>query len=214
MINQLSNNKPSGTTSKQCDSGIPIMGRTSDTGEYQILKVNADGSLPISGGGGGPVPVTGLGTGYFNVGGFLPNYFNSNIAANIYLGFGSITPTALTAGIYRITVAYNIEATTPSAGINFMLVNDSSTIAGSLGLLFPGSAFSFNTSATGIYAQWLNITSTQITANIRTSITTGVHTQDMYLDAGFYSMHCSTAGAVNFTATNGYYGLYEFSKLS
>jgi hypothetical protein len=46
MISQDSNNRPSGSTAVQCDAGIPIMGRTGDTGVYQILKVNADGSLP------------------------------------------------------------------------------------------------------------------------------------------------------------------------
>jgi hypothetical protein len=46
MISQNSNNKPTGSTAVQCDAGIPVMGRTGDTGVYQILKVNADGSLP------------------------------------------------------------------------------------------------------------------------------------------------------------------------
>jgi len=43
MINQVSNNKPSGFQSKECDAGIPISGRTSDNGTYQILKLLPNG---------------------------------------------------------------------------------------------------------------------------------------------------------------------------
>ncbi len=42
---QNSNLRPDGSTAIQCDAGTPIMGRTSTTGTYQILKVNADGSI-------------------------------------------------------------------------------------------------------------------------------------------------------------------------
>lgn len=46
MISNVNNQKPVGTPAQQCDPGVPVMGRTGDTGTYQILKVNADGSLP------------------------------------------------------------------------------------------------------------------------------------------------------------------------
>lgn len=45
MISQDSNNRASGSTAVLCDAGIPIVGRTSPTGVYEIIKVNADGSL-------------------------------------------------------------------------------------------------------------------------------------------------------------------------
>lgn len=45
MINQQSNNKASGYTSKQCDAGIPISGRTNDTGIYEIVKVTTEGEI-------------------------------------------------------------------------------------------------------------------------------------------------------------------------
>jgi hypothetical protein len=43
MIQQVSNNKPSGFSSKECDSGIPVSGRTADNGTYQILKLLPNG---------------------------------------------------------------------------------------------------------------------------------------------------------------------------
>jgi len=60
MISQNSNNKPNGSTAVECDAGIPIMGRTGDTGEYKIVKVEPDGSLSVNvdGGGGIVIPQT------------------------------------------------------------------------------------------------------------------------------------------------------------
>lgn len=211
MIGQNSNNKATGYTAKECDAGIPISGRTGDTGTYEIIKVNADGSLAVNT---GPTPITGLGTGNIGVGGFLTNVFNTQQPQYTYLGYGYITPTAITAGLYRITVGYNIAATAPAGGINFLLVNDASPVAGSLGMLFPGNILSFNLNAPGIYGQWVNVLSNQLNGQIRTSVTSANHTQDIYLDAGLYQMHVVANAAINFTANSGYYGLYEFSKLA
>jgi hypothetical protein len=50
MISQIANNKASGLTGKDCDAGIPIVGRTSGN-VYEIVKVENDGTLSSDAGG-------------------------------------------------------------------------------------------------------------------------------------------------------------------
>ena len=45
MVNNQSNNKPSGLTAVACDAGTPISARTNDTGVYEIVKCTTEGEI-------------------------------------------------------------------------------------------------------------------------------------------------------------------------
>jgi len=121
MISTVNTQKPTGSTAIQCDPGTPISGRTSDTGTYQILKVNPDGSLPFGGAIETQVPTTStpLAT-TIPVPGLK--------ASGICCIYDLITPTQpILDGIYKVNPMIVLEAN-PTGAFNCALVKVGSTI--------------------------------------------------------------------------------------
>jgi len=213
MIGQNSNNKATGYTAKECDAGIPISGRTSDTGTYEIIKVNPDGSLAISGGGGvTPLPNA--------------NYLQSNPVllsqpfipgtANIFVGsVGLFGGNSISAGLYRINPT-GIFSASGSGGLNFILYSQFSAIETYISFLTPGvDQFQPNSlSVGGTAAYWHNI-ALQNYGNFLKIAYNRQNSLDLYLTAGAYRMAIITdAGGINMIPDNAQIGFYEFSKIA
>lgn len=113
---QNSNNRPAGSNAIQCDAGTPIMGRTSDTGTYQVLKVNADGSIA-----GLPSPVADASVLYSLSPGVIPSILGA-FAGGVAIDYVDVITTSISAGSYTIAPWYGLEATTSGGSISIGLV--------------------------------------------------------------------------------------------
>jgi hypothetical protein len=128
MINQQSNNKPSGQQGVECDAGIPIMGRTASN-VYQIVQVDADGKLEVTGGGGGGGIVVPLTSGFT----YQPEQVTLPAAAYIggtvlvYNGLptGGFTVNVTQPGIYNIRPFFMFRASV-NGTINLILIRKGS----------------------------------------------------------------------------------------
>jgi hypothetical protein len=205
MITQNSNNKPTGYTGKQCDSGIPISGRTSSY-DYQIIKVNPDGSL-VSG-------VSYLaGTGNYIMNNAQPvGIVGGAPPSTTYLGSIPVGGT-ITAGSYTINPVLLYDGGA-GGGISFLLYKQSTTIDTYISGLAPFNLFlpSIANLSTGLSGYWHNTVSQQIGGTIFTSYNRN-NTLTCYLDAGNYLLAIITDGATIFNAGVGLAGFYEFNKI-
>ena len=204
MINQISNNKPSGYQSINCDAGVPISGRTSDTGSYQILKLNADGSITSA----SPVAISQYigvsGTGIGVPAGIPPS--------NTYVG--SSQPISVTeTGLYSINPTF-VYTGNAGGGISFILYKDTTALWGYISTLPPFNAFASNIGdvATGLFGYWHNTASQIFSSNLMSSFNRN-NVQNLYLTTGNYYLAVTTDGAVSFNAGAGIVGFYEFTKI-
>jgi len=206
MINELSNNKPSGFQSYECDAGVPISGRTNTTGSYQILKVNSDGSINNA------TPDTqALYTGY-----------NTTSIATI-----GVSPVNLTfvgksnpiniqnSGQYQVNPTF-IYTGGAGGGISFILYQDGSVLNAYINSLTPFTD-TFQATATdiasGLYGYWHNTVVQAFSVSLRTSFNRD-NTNSLYLTAGTYYIAIITDGATVFNAGVGLIGFYEFLKIA
>jgi hypothetical protein len=208
---QNSNLRPDGSTAIQCDAGTPIMGRTSTTGTYQILKVNADGSLPV----GANTPLT------------PPSTPSSNSPFSVTLGSGIIGAgtflfcvpctiiTTPNAGLYRINpfVAFNGIG---AGSINIALVEDSSSLASYCFGLNPGvDAFSPGISnlTSGLSCWWHNNTAEAISGQVQIAYNRNNPT-NAYLSNTPQFLLAWVHTAITVGALGQFnYGFYEFAKI-
>lgn len=202
-------NKPSGYSSKDCDAGLPVSGRTSPTGEYEIIKVNADGSVCTT----NLAPID-TSSAYL---GINPTYLSLTPGApttNTFLGYASVTANNITAGVYRINPTFVYQGS-PGGGISFVLYKDTTALGVYVSALPFGNAFApaLGDIQTGLCAYWHNTTSQAFGTNLQIAYNRN-NSIDVYLDAGIYYMAIITDGAVVITNTNGRYGHYEFTKIS
>jgi hypothetical protein len=206
MISQNSNNKPTNTQAKVCDSGIPISGRTGTTGQYQILKVTNDGTLVAS---------------------------NGTIASGTYLQFatpincatGALAANTLIAktqftfsegGLYRINPAFIFNGAT-TGGINFVIYNNFGAMNTYINTLNDGDPFSptlAEVAPNGGVAGYIHNSAVQ-------SFGTGIeisynrnNTLDIYMDIGNYWIAIISDGLVNITSPTAVFGMIELTKLS
>jgi hypothetical protein len=208
-INQVSNNRPSGSTAKACDAGIPIVGRTSSTGVYEILKVNADGSLPLAANG---TFITGVPTSDTpNSGG---NPTTGIKAVDLVLAYDLVTPIPLTAGLYKINPFFICSATVLGA-VDIMLIKDGSPLdAYTTGRapFIDGFSPTITDFADGFAVFFNNVANVNMGGNNALSYNRSNETT-VYLEAGSYKLLVKVHTAITMTAGAIYSGFYNFSKL-
>lgn len=184
MISQNSNNKPSGSTAVQCDAGIPIMGRTGDTGVYQILKVNADGSLPT--------PSVTIPT--------SPDLLTPDatvlappaaFAANIILSYGNFFVTVATAGIYVIRPFFMAQLSTLGA-VNMYLIKQGTSLDAyttTRGIGVDAYSPAITDFSTGLSAAFHNVANQNIGGQIgKTFVQPNTAQNEFYLETGNYNL--------------------------
>lgn len=214
MITQVSNNKPSGQSSKACDAGIPIVGRTSPNGTYEIIKVNADGSLA----GAAISPITNAGIPYSLTPSAYPLAPPALKAAGVIVYYNQVTTTALTAGLYRINPFYMVDTLTATPAVNFILVKKGSTldaycssrVVGSDG--FTPAVTDF---VTGYGALFHNCPLETIsTANMKGTANLNATEKVIQLEAGDYALLVYVHTAFTNATPTSYVGFTEFAKIA
>ena len=209
-IQQVSNNRPSGSTALSCDAGIPIVGRTSSTGTYQILKVNADGSLAIGGAASALVPYSLTPTAY-------PLAPVAAKGVGIIVYYDQVTSAALTAGLYTINPTYQVDTLTVGGAVNFMLIKagtplDAYTSTRNVGVDgFTPAATDFQ-SGCGLFwhnnpLQIISSTNIQGTSNLNTTA------KNVYLEAGIYKLLVYVHTAFTNASSTSYIGFTEFTQI-
>lgn len=207
MISQDSNNRPSGSTAVQCDAGIPIMGRTSDTGVYQILKVNADGSLPTAS---VTIPT-------------FPDLLTPNAtvlapagakAANIILSYGTFTVNVATAGNFTIRPFFMADLTVLGAVTMYLIKNGSPLDAYTSTRLV--GVDSYNPAITdyvnGLAASFHNIANQLIgISTAKTFVQSNNQQTEYYLEAGDYKLLVVVHTVLTTGATTIYDGFEIFT---
>ena len=210
MIAQSSNNRPSGSTAKQCDAGIPVVGRTSATGEYQILKVNPDGSLA----GIGNVPLDNANCPFIDSmaasgtpGGAIP--------PNSIIAYQPVIANPITEGMYRINPVLFYDGT-PTGSVNFTLVKIGSTLDAYINTRVPfvdSFAPIITDLISGLGGFWHNVSIQTFGTNIQTAYNRN-NALTTFLTAGSYALLITVDGAITQNAGGQFFGFYEFSKVS
>ena len=200
MIANALSPKPSGYQSNECDAGVPISGRTSATGTYQILQLTPSGSMITE----SVIPASGVqyeietgvpvGTGVVGL-----------KAAGIALAYENVIVTAITSGVYELMPFVSIDAQT-GGSVSCLLIKIGSlldTYANTLAFgtdPFAGSITDF--AGGGLGAWWHNLAISQIGTG--TAFATG-NNQTMvrktYLDAGSYKLAVIVDTAITTTGT-------------
>jgi hypothetical protein len=207
MINQLSNNKPSGYQSINCDAGVPISGRTASNGSYQILKVSDAGALLVQ----STVDATGVN---YNIENSAPVTIGTGlIGAGVYLFTVSVTTVSLSAGTYTISPSVFMEGA-GTGSISLILADSSSLLVGYSATLNSGiDAFAptvVPSFVSGVACVWHNLplnalgTGGVITA---TGGNANVLEKTVYLQAGNYTLIGFVDTAINITGAFSKIGL-------
>jgi hypothetical protein len=211
MITQNSNNKPSGSTAVQCDAGIPIMGRTADTGVYQIIKVNPDGSiaspaayipnttdlaLPVA----NPLNPVGV----FAAGIIL--YYNpSNV------GFVADVQTA---GVYVIRPFFMFQYTVLGA-VNFALIQNGTPLDAYVSGRAIGTdsfAPSITDVSQGLAYFWHNVANQQVGGTVAKSVFANNQQFEVFLEVGVYKLLVTSHTALTTGSATTYVGFEVFYK--
>lgn len=208
MISQDSNNRPSGSPAILCDAGIPIVGRTSTTGVYEILKVNADGSLA-----GLPVNVSNADVSYID----NPVSYPLNPALHTsgqLVGYSYIVLPAIVEGLYRITPFYQVDCPF-GAAINFFIIKTGSAADAYASSLAIGTDAYNPTVAQldGVYGFYYNAI-VQPVGSGTVSMTVNVSSQDIFLTAGTYQLACVAEAAFTNGTPTTTFGVQQFLKLA
>ena len=192
---QNSNNRPDGSQAIQCDAGTPIMGRTSTTGTYQILKVNSDGSIA-----GLPSPIADSGCVYECTPGVIPSPMGA-FAGGVTLMYTDVITTSINAGSYTIAPFWGAMLSTTGGAVSFALIKVGSSMdAYCSSLLLGTDAFAptITLAFNGMAQAWHNISVDAIGTIAGFSYSTGnanVLEKQCYLESGTYKMAviCHTA---------------------
>jgi hypothetical protein len=212
MIGEVNNTRASGSTSIQCDAGVPISGRTSDTGVYNILKVNADGSLPT-----GLVPEATTNVPYLN----SPRVSVLNpvgaFTANTLAFYESVTLAPIVSGVYQLIPMW-ICATNSAGAVNFALIQTGSAMDTYTSTRNVGTD-SFTPAITDFasgFACWWDNNALQVIGSTGSRGTAGLNTQqkEVHLDAGSYKLlvWVHTAFTTSSPIVNA--GFLNFTKIS
>ena len=206
MIGQNSNNKATGYTAKECDAGIPISGRTGDTGTYEIIKTLADGTLAGFPSATSGANYVGFNLSFFAVPGGLP-------AANTYLGSSSAF-TISENGQYNVNPLF-IYPGAAGGGISFVLYKDVTTLGTYFSTLPPFNAFQplITDVASGMFGYWHNSASQAFGGNLMISYNRS-NTLSVNLTVGTYYIGVVTDGAINIGAGVAGVGVNEFLKIA
>lgn len=206
MIGQNSNNKATGYTAKECDAGIPISGRTGQTGSYEIIKTLADGTLA-----GFPTYIPSLAYQGFSINTFaIPG---GTPPSNTFLGKSGAF-TLLNDGQYSVNPVF-IYPGAAGGGISFVLYKSITNLGTYMATLVPFNAF--NPTSTdmndGLYGYWHNTTSQSIGNTLMYAYNRS-NTLSTFLTTGQYYLAAITDGATNFSPGVGLIGFNEFVKIA
>lgn len=213
-IQQVSNNRPSGSNAKSCDAGIPIVGRTSPTGTYEILKVNPDGSLA----GAAITPVTSAGVPYSLAPTAYPLAPPALKAAGVIVYYDQFTSTALNAGLYRINPFYLVDTITAAPAVNIILVKkgsplDAYCISRNVGIDGFTPAVTDFVGGYGVF--WHNLLLETIsTANLKGTANLNATEKIVQLEAGNYALLIYVHTAFTNATPTSYLGFTEFVQLA
>jgi hypothetical protein len=210
MIAQSSNNKPSGFRSKSCDAGIPIMGRTSDTGVYDILKINSDGSLMTA----TNIPISGIPNN--DVTTAVNNPTTSIKTTGLIVFNRQITIDPLTKGVYKIDPFFISMASTLGS-FNFMLYKNGSSLALSCTGLIPfldSVSFTSTDLMDGFGGFWHNIPQQLMNPSNTTITYSNNSNKEIGLADGQYSLIIWVHTATTMITADCQIGFNEFSKIS
>lgn len=206
MIGQNSNNKATGYTAKACDAGIPISGRTGDTGTYEIIKTLADGTIA-----GFPSPLnapiySGTNLSFFAVPGGLP-------PANTYLGSAVAAFAVTENGQYLVNPVFIYPGAT-GGGISFVLYKTTTTLDAYISTLPPFNAYAPTMAdiTTGLFGYWHNSTSQNFGTNLMFAYNRN-NALSVNLTNGLYNIAAITDGATNITPGVAAIGFDEFTKI-
>ena len=189
MISQISNNKPSGYQSIDCDAGIPISGRTASNGSYQILKLSDAGSLLVKSG----VSATSVN---YQIESLVPVVTGAIgvKAVSIFLGNFNVIPTAISEGWYTISPSFIAQANS-GGSITALLVKVGSIIESYSATLNAGTdgfdATINQLTQGGLACVWHNLPLTNRIGNGVMTATGGNSNtleKNVYLEAGAYNL--------------------------
>jgi hypothetical protein len=183
------------------------MGRTSDTGVYQILKVNADGSLPTAS---VTIPT-------------FPDLLTPNAtplapagakAANLILSYGSFTVNVATAGNFTIRPFFMSQLTVLGA-VSMYLIKQGSVLDAYASSRLVGTD-SYNPAITdyvnGLAAAFHNIANQFIgVSTAKTFITSNIENFNVYLETGDYKLLVVVHTALTTGSTTVYDGFEIFT---
>lgn len=213
MSLKVNNTKPSGTVAKDCDAGTPIMGRTANNGTYEILKVNSDGSLPIT-----PTynPINTFGAAYF---GKNPQNINVPLPAppaNTYLGRFNVPLAGFNlGGLYEINPVFIFSYVGAlTGGVNFVLFEQGSNMDNYINLLTPGNTFAPSIAdLPGVYQYWHNTAAQNFGAGLGITFNRN-NTLKTFLPNANYEIAIITEGALSIQAGLQKAGFYELTQLA
>jgi hypothetical protein len=199
------NLKQSGSTARQCDPGLPITGRSADTGQYNIARINSDGSLGTVGAAGGIDLIT-------------PSAMGTPIgliAANTVVNFTAaiVSGAALLEGMYRVNPTA-IWQGTGGGSLNFILYKTGTafdTYASSVG---SGNIFtpSLTDLQAGVAGYWHAVAGQAIGAQAFIAYNRS-NALDLYLEAGNYNLLVVTDTAITTTLSPMLVGFLSFARL-
>jgi len=214
MISQDSNNRPSGSPAILCDAGIPIVGRTSPTGVYEILKVNADGSLV-----GFPASAPDSSVAYIDSP-VATTLSTGTYAAGSLLAADLVVSTAIAEGLYRITPFIKLATSSTNPTINFLFIRVGSLADTYLSTIVAGND-DYDPAITqieGIEAFFSAVVIAKITVVTGNNQAMSVNTvsQDIFLPAGTYKLAVvqNSAAGITISAPQIATGLQQMLKLA
>lgn len=208
-IQQNSNNRPSGSTAKACDAGIPIMGRTASTGVYEIIKVNTDGSLPVAANG---TNLAGVSTPQTPTTGANPS--TGAKAAGTVLAYNFIGASVITAGLYKIN-PFIIFSGNVLGAVNFTLIKQGSTLDAYAAGRTPFADTYLPTIAdfqSGYSFFWHNIVNQAMGGGNNVSYNVNSE-KTVYLETGNYYLLITVETSITMNAGAIYSGFYTFTQL-
>ena len=208
MIGQNSNNRNVGTSTKDCDAGLPIAGRTGNsvTDSYQIIKTKNDGTILTT-------PLTIAPGVYLSFASTITNatgvLATGTIIARTQLG-------AFDSGLYRINPSYMWDGAA-GGGISFILYNSLGPLYTYVNSRTDGQAFAPNlvniAPSGGIAGYWHNTGTQNFGGNIFISYNRN-QALDVFLDTDTYYFVMVSDGNVTINNANSVFGCIEITQLS
>jgi hypothetical protein len=200
MINQNSNNKPSGFVGRECDAGTPISGKT-DNNQYQILRLNTDGTIPIQNFGGG----------FYTWGPNTVTTAVGSLGANTLISKSTVT--TLTAGVYRINPTF-IFTGALTGGISFIMYENGSDLFNYFNSIVEGNTVSpgLNDLNSGLVGYWHNTGIQNLGGGLSIAYNRN-NVLEINITGSTYYMAMVSEGTVTISAAGGRFGCYEITKL-
>lgn len=212
MIGQNSNNRASGISAKECDAGIPIVGRTSANGQYEIIKVAADGTI-VTNAGASPIPDST--TPYLLQPAVNPITIPGLMPPDVLMCTQQITG-IINEGVYRVNPTIIFDGAI-SGSVNMALVKQSSVVGGYfIGLVPFVDPVALSTAfiaSGGLAFYWHNTAIVGLGTNSVIAYNRN-NSQTIFLETGDYYLCVWNDSGVNVLSPgNLLVGALEFSKV-